>query len=160
MSLRTVLLHFRRHAVGYVALFVALGGTSYAALGLRNHSIDPNKLNPRRISGYVRAWASVRSNGTVISSSSRKVTVSMHRAPVPPGDYDVFWHTRPTSRCTAVVNVDARAQSPAGAAPGSAVAETNDFPRQGEVTTALTFDGTGHSTALPFDVALLCATPH
>jgi hypothetical protein len=160
MSLRTVLLHFRRHAVGYVALFVALGGTSYAALGLRNHSIDPNKLNPRRISGYVRAWASVRSNGTVISSSNHKVRVRMHRAPVPPGDFDVFWHTRPTSRCTAVVNVDARAPAPAGTAPGSAVAETSDFPRQGEVTTVLTYDGTGQAKTLPFDVALLCTTPH
>jgi hypothetical protein len=160
MSFRTVLLHFRHHAVGYVALFVALGGTSYAAFGLRNHSIDPNKLNPRRISGYVRAWATVRSNATVISSSSRKVTVRMHEMPVPPGDYDVFWHTRPTSRCTAVVSIDARAQSPAGMAPGSAAAETFQFPRQGEETTVLTYDGTGQSKALPFDVALLCATPH
>lgn len=159
MSFTTVLRHFRRHAVGYVALFVALGGTSYAALGLRNHSIDPNKLNPRRISGYVRAWASVRSNGSVISSSSRKVKVRMHQAPVPPGDFDVFWHTTPTSRCTAIVNVDARAQAPAGTAPGSGVAESIRLPHRPEETTVLTYDGAGHSKALPFDVALLCATP-
>lgn len=160
MIRRSLLEHLRRHAVGYVALFVALGGTSYAALGLRNHSIDPVKLNPRRISGYVRAWASVRANGTVISSSNQKVTVRMHQTPVPPGDFDVFWHTSPTSRCTAIVNVDARAQSPAGTAPGSAVAESIRRPHQAEETTVLTYDATGHSKALPFDVALLCTTPH
>jgi hypothetical protein len=155
-----ILSHLRRHAVGYVALFVALGGTSYAALGLRNHSIDPNKLDPRRISGYVRAWASVRSNATVVSSSNRMVKVRMHRAPVPPGDFDVFWHTSPSSRCTAVVSIDARAPSPAGMAPGSAVAQTIKRPGQAEETTVLTYDGTGLPKALPFDVALLCATPH
>lgn len=156
-ALTTILLHLRRHAVGYVALFVALGGTSYAALGLRNGSIDPNKLNPRKISGYVRAWASVRSNGTVISSSSRKVTVRMHQPPVPPGDFDVFWHTSPSSRCTAVVNVDARAASSGGLAPGSAVGETSRRPR--EETTVLTYDAAGQPKPLSFDVALLCATP-
>jgi hypothetical protein len=158
--MRTILSHVQRHVVGYIALFVALGGTSYAALALRHHSIDPVKLNPRTISGYVRAWATVRSNGTVVASSSHKVTVRMHQQPVPPGDYDVFWHTSPSSRCTAVVNVDARAQSPPGMAPGSAVAESIRRPHQAEETTVLTYDDTGHSKALPFDVALLCATPH
>lgn len=160
MIKEAVLSHLRRHLVGYVALFVALGGTSYAALGLRDHSINPNELNPRRIGGYVRVWATVGSSGNVISSSSHKVTVRMHRPPEPQGDYDVFWHTRPTTRCTSMVNVDARAQSPPGMAPGSVVAETASLPRQGEETTVLTYDGTGRSKALPFDVALLCATPH
>jgi hypothetical protein len=160
MFFRNLLLHLQRHAVGYLALFVALGGTSYAALALRHHSIDPVKLNPRTISGYVRAWASVRSNATVVASSSHKVTVKMHQSPVPPGDYDVFWHTSPSSRCTAVVNVDAHAPSPAGTAPGSAVAESIRLPHRPEETTVLTYDGTGEPKALPFDVALLCATPH
>ncbi len=68
--------HIRANAVAYVALFVALGGTSYAATRLptgsvgnrqiRNHSIDPDKLNPRFIRGNVRMWASVNAAGKVV----------------------------------------------------------------------------------------------
>ncbi|HWD65291.1 MAG TPA: hypothetical protein VG405_08955, partial [Solirubrobacteraceae bacterium] len=59
--------HLRANVVAYLALFVALGGTSYAAVNLpsnsvgnrqiRNHSIDPDKLNPRFIRGNIRIWA-------------------------------------------------------------------------------------------------------
>ena len=43
--------HIRNNAVGYIALFVALSGTSYAALTIsgaqiRNQSIDAIKLEP------------------------------------------------------------------------------------------------------------------
>ena len=46
--------HARANVVAYLALFVALGGSSYAAFELPNHSIDPVKLNPRTI-GRIRA---------------------------------------------------------------------------------------------------------
>ena len=59
--------HFRSNVVAYVALFVALGGTSYAAVNLpagsvgnrqlKNHSVTPIKLDPGSIAGYVRDWA-------------------------------------------------------------------------------------------------------
>ncbi len=71
--------HIRSNAVAYLALFVALGGTSYAALHLpansvggrqiRNHVIDPVKLNPKYIAGSVRAWASVNAKGKIVASS-------------------------------------------------------------------------------------------
>ena len=61
--------HLRSNLVGWIALFVALGGTGYAAIGiprnsvgsaqLRNHSITPVKFNPKSIGGSVRAWAIV-----------------------------------------------------------------------------------------------------
>ena len=159
MIKRVFLSHVRRHAVGYVALFVALGGTSYAALNLSDHSINPVKLNPRRFGGYVRAWATVTAEGRVVSSSNKSVGVSMHRPPVPPGDYDVFWHARPASRCTAVVNVDASAVSVAGMAPGTAIGQTTHRRGHDEETTVLTYDATGRAKALPFDVALLCSVP-
>jgi hypothetical protein len=44
--MRRLLVHIRRNAVAYVALFVALGGTSYAAFDIPNHSIDPVKFDP------------------------------------------------------------------------------------------------------------------
>ncbi len=71
--------HVRSNAIAYLALFVALGGTSYAALEIpansvggrqiRNHVINPVKLNPKYIAGSVRAWASVNAKGKIVASS-------------------------------------------------------------------------------------------
>ena len=57
--------HLRGNAVAYLALFVALGGSSYAAFTLpansvgtkqlRNHSITPIKLDRKTIGASVRA---------------------------------------------------------------------------------------------------------
>ena len=62
-----VVQHIRSNVVAYVALFVALGGTSYAALKLpansvgtkqiKNHSITPIKLDPSKTGAVVRFWA-------------------------------------------------------------------------------------------------------
>ena len=64
----TRLLHLIRHnVIALIALFVALGGTSYAALNLpagsvgtpqlKNRSVTASKLNPSSVAGSVRAWA-------------------------------------------------------------------------------------------------------
>jgi hypothetical protein len=70
--------HIRANAVAYLALFVALGGTSYAAANLpansvgtrqlRNHSVTPIKLNSRYIGAYVRAWAVIQGGTKVIAA--------------------------------------------------------------------------------------------
>jgi hypothetical protein len=64
-----VIQHIRSNVVAYVALFVALGGTSYAAINLpansvgnrqiKNHSITPIKLDPSKTGAVVRLWAVV-----------------------------------------------------------------------------------------------------
>ena len=64
-----VVQHIRSNVVAYVALFVALGGTSYAALKLpansvgtrqiKNHAITPIKLDPSKTGAVVRFWAVV-----------------------------------------------------------------------------------------------------
>lgn len=41
--------HVRANAVAYLALFVALGGTSYAAAHIAAHSIGPRELRPHSI---------------------------------------------------------------------------------------------------------------
>ncbi len=74
--------HLRSNLVAYLALFVALGGTSYAAVNLptgsvgnrqiRNHSITPIKFDPSRINGSLRYWAVIDGNGRVLESSSPK----------------------------------------------------------------------------------------
>ncbi len=79
--------HIRQNLVAYLALFVALGGTSYATLVLpagsvgnrqiRNHSITPVKLDPRTIAGSIKAWASLQltNHGIVAAASSGQVGV-------------------------------------------------------------------------------------
>jgi hypothetical protein len=73
--------HLRANVVAYAALFVALGGTSYAAFALpansvgpkqiRNHSITPIKLDPGKIAASVRAWAVIRNGTKVVESKPR-----------------------------------------------------------------------------------------
>ena len=73
-----LLSHIRTNVVAYVALFVALGGSSYAAFSLppgsvgvrelKNHSITPVKFDQRSIAGSVRYWAKISSAGRVIAA--------------------------------------------------------------------------------------------
>ena len=59
----------RHNAIALLALFVALGGTSYAALSLppgsvgtrqlKNRAVTAAKLNPTSIAASVRAWANL-----------------------------------------------------------------------------------------------------
>jgi len=140
----------RRNVVAWVALFVALGGTSVAAVSLANHSIDPVKLDPRTIGGYVREWASVDANGHVTASGGR-VTVRLEPFP---GRYYVSWRTHPTSPCTVVGNVD----TGRGSAPGYLTGGVNTVG--GRTASILdTYDPQGQLSPLPFEVELLCATP-
>jgi hypothetical protein len=81
-----ILSHLRANAVAYLALFIALGGTSYAALSvpansvgtrqIRNHSITPIKFDPGKIGAYVRAWAVIENGTQVVSSKPRARVIS------------------------------------------------------------------------------------
>ena len=76
--------HFRANAIAYLALFVALGGTSYAAITippnsvgtrqLRNGAVTPAKVNGRAGVPYVGFWAWVDSSGRVRASSKPATT--------------------------------------------------------------------------------------
>ena len=77
--MRRILDHIRSNIVGYVALFVALGGTSYAAVSLpagsvgtpqlrngavtgrklANHAVTAASLDPKSIAGHIVAWAQI-----------------------------------------------------------------------------------------------------
>ena len=145
--------HMRGNAVAYVALFVALGGSSYAAFNLPNHSITPVKLNPREIGGYTRAWASVGANGRVAASGGG-VRVLVDTA-VAPGHYIVDWSPRPSTPCTATGSVDLST----GLVPGYLIAETAATRLRGEQSIVQTYNASGQATALAFDVELICSTP-
>ena len=109
--------HLRSNVVGYLALFVALGGTSYAAANLssnsvgarqiRRHSITPSKFNPKLIAGSIRAWVNVQWRGgrLVANGSSSRVRI----VTVSDGE-GITWHVphRPTIAPETVRNCSTR----------------------------------------------------
>jgi hypothetical protein len=85
--------YVRSNAVAFLALFIALGGTGWAAASLpagsvgarqiRNNSITPAKFNRSMIGGSVRYWARISASGQVIASSQPKAQI-------------VVWYTNPS----------------------------------------------------------------
>ena len=169
--------HLRSNLVGWIALFVALGGMGYAAISIprnsvgaaqiRNRSITPAKLNPKSIGGSVRAWAIIRANASVIASS-RKPTAF---ASVAPGSYVLQWPIRLPTTCATVVTVDNRSPNPtpitlpnggtASAVIGYASnVSTETVPASGgrkvSETALNTFNQAGQPTPMAFDVAVIC----
>jgi hypothetical protein len=165
--------HLRGNTVAYLALFVALGGTSYAAFSLpagsvgarqlKNHSILPVKLDPKFIAGSVRAWAVVGSDGRVVAGGGGPKASA--NAPYP-GAYVVKWSVPTHGSCATDVTVDSN-RSPitehipvmgnpsAGFTAGYAVAYSTG--QSGRTTSAVnTFDQQGRLTPLGFDVAIIC----
>ncbi len=107
--------HLRGNAIAYLALFVALGGTSYAALKIpagsvgarqiKNHSITPVKLNNKYFNGNVRAWAIVDPKGKVVAGAGKPVA---QLAAVSPGSYLIRWGVRLAPTCATIANVDSQ----------------------------------------------------
>jgi hypothetical protein len=173
-----VIAHLRRNLVGWIALFVALGGTGYAAVSIprnsvgaaqiRNRSITPVKLNPSSIGGSVRAWAIIRADGSVLASGGKPVV----SAGVVPGSYVIDCGVRLPRTCATVANVDARSpvtdQTPVQVGPGgtnvfigyASGVNTETVPRGGgekaSVTSLNTFNAAGQPTPFAFDVAIIC----
>lgn len=146
-----IIAHVRGNLVAYLALFVALGGTSYAAVQLpagsvgahqlKNHSITSAKLNPGSIAGSVAAWARVNANGQVFASRGRPKLQSNPFAP--PGYYTFNWKAGPFTKCAVVATVTQ--------GPGYATATA-----QQHQTSVATYDAAGKPTALPFALAIIC----
>ncbi len=151
--------HLRGNLIAYLALFVALGGTSYAALNLpansvgprqiRNHSIDAVKFNPRSVAASIQAWAIVQvsqERALVVASSSR-----VRVRAVPQSGESITWqHRRFGRNCMASVSPQTSASSPAGG-----LVTANFEPDQGY----LFLQGFGLDKSpqpLPVDVMIVC----
>jgi hypothetical protein len=103
--MRRLLNHARNNLIAYLALFVALGGTGYAAVNLPNGSVTAASLNTHSIGGYVRAWAHVSSNGHVLSGSPG-ATVQFTGTSVSPPLYFVRWRgVNLPARCAPIATV-------------------------------------------------------
>lgn len=163
-----LLAHARSNAIAYLALFVALGGTSYAAFSLpagsvgtrqlrngavtskkvANGSITPAKLDSGAIGGSVRHWAIVTFNSaepTVIQSSSH-ATVRRHGVGVL-----VSWGKPFAARCAAIATVRETGFEPLPPS-GFATAGVDGAAGAAFVTTL----DPSNTTLEPFTVVVIC----
>jgi hypothetical protein len=160
--------HVRSNAIAYLALFIALGGTSYAAVRLapgsvgtvqlRNGAvtarkiakgaITPTKLNAKAIGGSVRHWAQINADGTIASSSSRA-----HVSASTPGGYVISWSDTFPHTC-AVIATPLGSQALGGASSGYANAHI-----AGARPTSVwldTYNAQGQLSPTAFSVAVIC----
>jgi hypothetical protein len=108
--------HLRKNVVAYIALFVALGGTSYAAVSLpagsvgtrqlKDHSITPSKFDTGSIAGYVRDWAMVDPSGQLVASRPHAHLVGWGETGEFPGGI-VSWSRAIPRSCVAIASTDA-----------------------------------------------------
>jgi hypothetical protein len=155
--MKPILGHARNNLIAYLALFVALGGTGYAAATLpsgsvgtpqlRNSAIIASKLNRASIGGYVVAWAHVRHDGRVLSGSpgARAIYTGSSAS-----FYFVRWRgVKLPSRCAPVATLSQN--GPAGAL--TIRTSINRAPAEvGVVPT----DGSGKTTPADFYVVVVC----
>ncbi len=121
--MKTVLNHVKHNAVAYVALFVALGGTSYAAVSLpagsvgtkqlRNGSVTASKLARDAVSPHITLWAQIKAGGQLVASKPNASVIPSGT----PGIERISWNKSIPSHCVAFA--DAYNNTP-GTAAGSA----------------------------------------
>ena len=143
------------NAIAFLALVVALGGTSYAAVNLpagsvgakqlKNHSITQVKFDSQSIGAVVRYWAVVDPRGRVIASrpKARIVIWGGHGG-------GLTWGRRIPSGCFALATVDGFSP-PEGAQVGFASTAII-----GDELAVGTFAPNGLPDAKRVNVAVLC----
>lgn len=167
--LSRILKYLGEHALATTALvcaLLALAGSSYAAFTIsgsqiRNHSIDPVKLNPQFIGGNVRAWALVGPGGHLIAGGGHPRSFAGGE----PGSYEIKWGVGVSRRCTSVATIDPGSSAPteqvtvAGATvpftAGFATAYSTGVHRP-SITGVQTYNQSGYPTPLGFDLIVVC----
>jgi hypothetical protein len=155
-----ILAFTRGNAIALCALFIALGGTSYAAIAipagsvgtkqLRNGSITPVKFANSEIGGVVRAWARVSADGKLVTAHGFTRASSFHGTP---SETAVLLKNFDVAGCAAsAIVVPPTVGVPA---PGTALAALNTVAKPYGVAVQ-TYNPVGQPTPLPFVVELLC----
>ncbi len=159
-----LLRHLQGNAIAYLALFVALGGTSYAAVRLptgsvgnrqlKNHSVTPIKLDRGSIAGYVRDWAAISPQGTVIASRPRAHLAYWSDAPdaASPGGF-VVWSSPIPASCVRLATATQSLTQPSGATYASATPVSNPKNTAGAAYVRLSLPQTG------VNVVVICPQP-
>lgn len=171
----TVLRHLRSQAVAYTALFVALGGTGYAAVNLpahsvgsrqlrpgavgttqlKNHSITAGKLAPGSIAGYVRDYAQVNGQGVLVGSRPAASLIGWRASGPAPGGLIQFHRPIPAS-CFALATMEGGP----GATYVSAQAATGGGNHGGSVLVSIAPPQSTGNVILPqVNVAVICPEP-
>jgi hypothetical protein len=151
--------HLKNNLIAYLALFVALGGTSYAAANLpagsvgsrqlRKGSVSAANLDPKSIAGYVAFWAQINANGRLIASSPRATVLT--GAPTL-GSSNVNWNRVISPRCFALASVT---DLPVGAAYANAYLELGGRGHK-DYAVVRTFNGSAENVPEPVNVAVIC----
>jgi hypothetical protein len=164
------LAYLRENILALLALFVALGGSSYAALSLpagsvgtrqlRNgavtsrklakHAVTAANLDPESIPGHIADWAQIRSDGHVTSS---RPNASVSLTDPTRGIYRVFWHRSIQLNCIAMAN-----PTNVPTVLGQASADTLGPFGRGRNTYFIvqTFDASGNNVPESVNVVVIC----
>jgi hypothetical protein len=169
-----LLTHARHNAVAYLALFVALGGSAYAAVNLpagsvgtrqlrngavtdkklvagsvsnrklANGAVGPSKLDPNLIAGYTRAYVQINGLGQITASRPTAKVIAVGSAGPVP-EITIQWSRPIPSACFAeATTLDHGDVSYASA---SLVGGP-----KGDALTYISLSGSGH----PVNVAMIC----
>lgn len=161
-----LLTHVKRNVVAYLALFVALGGTSYAAINLpagsvgskqlrsgavtnkklAKGSVGPADLDRKTVGGYVRGYVQIGPLGQILASRPAAKVVVWHTAGTDPGG-TIQWMQAFPRPCFAMATAVYRGgTSPAASA-----------QLQSGKNTAVTYIGVS-TPEVPVNVAVICPT--
>jgi hypothetical protein len=165
--MQRVLKHLRGNAVAYLALFVALGGTSYAAVNLpagsvgnrqlrngavtnkkiANGAVSPAKLNGKDISGSVAMWARISASGTVVASRPHAQILGWTAVDAAG---HITWGRAISAGCFSLATVDGVG------AEGFATVATLNRPHPTASVFVGTFNPSGQPAPEPVNVAVIC----
>ena len=151
--------HLKSNAVAYAALFIALGGTSYAAIRiprgsvgnaqLKNHSVSPIKLARSSIAGYMRAWAQVNAQGQIVASRPAAHLINWQTSGPAAGGV-ISWNQPIPASCFALATT-----TTAGGTASYASAQAGGVGSKGTALTAVLLS----APARTVNVAIMCPQP-
>lgn len=153
-----LLVHLKSNVIAYLALFIALGGTSYAAIKipagsvgnrqLQNHSITPIKFARSPIAGYMRAYAEITPLGQIVESQPAAKVIGWQGSGSFVGG-TIQWSQPIPRSCFALATV--ASVTPGGASASALLAGTN----QGDALTYVFLSSANQGVT----IAIMCPQP-